>query len=132
MAVLLLAAMCATQGLNDVQEVRAKSDVGRAFGSKDWVSWAKTKPVKDMKTTKWSNIRPYFETEPANIVDDQLDQTIVDCFMEHDVMSCSSNDSFDECAICKTQYDNNNLKFYRCLECNIDLCVVKTEELIRN
>ena len=124
-AVLALAAMVASQGLNDVQEQRAKSDVGRQFGSKDWVSWAKTKPSKEIRTTKWSNIKPYFETEPQQpqvIEDDQLDQSIVDCFQQHDVMSCCSTDVFGDCAICGAAYENSNLQFYRCIECDIDLC----------
>ena len=125
-AVLLLAALCATQGLNDVQEQRAKGDLGRHFGSKDWVSWAKTKPSKDIRTTKWSMIKPFFETEPQQtqntVDDDHLDERIVECFMDHEVMSCASNDIFDECAVCHSAYDQSKLKFYRCLECDIDLC----------
>ena len=124
-AVLALAAMVASQGLNDVQNQRSKSDVGRQFGSKDWLSWAKTKPSKKIRTTKWSNIKPYFETEPQQpqvIDDDELDKHIVDCFMEHDVMSCCSTDVFDDCAICGISYEKSNLQFYRCIECDVDLC----------
>ena len=122
-AVLALAALCATQGLNDVQEQRAKSDVGRQFGSKDWLSWIKTKPSKDIKTTKWSMLKPYFDTAPKEVAeDDKLDQHIVDCFMEHDVMSCCSTDVFNDCTICGASYEKSNLQFYRCIECDIDLC----------
>ena len=124
-AVLALAAMVATQGLTDVQNQRAKSDVGRQFGSKDWLSWVKAKPSKEIRTTKWSNIKPYFQTEPQQhqvILDDELDQSIIDCFQQHDVMSCCSTDVFDDCAICGASYEKSNLQFYRCIECDIDLC----------
>ena len=122
-AVLILAALCATQGLNDVQEQRTQSDVGRLFGSKDWLSWAKAKPSKDIKTSRWSNIKHYFDTAPQEVAeDDQLDQKIIDCFQQHDVMSCCSTDVFDDCAICGASYEKSNLQFYRCIECDIDLC----------
>ena len=122
-AVLTLAAMVATQGLNDVQDQRFKSDIGRHVGSKDWISWAKTKPSKEIRTAKWSMLKPYFDTAPSESdEDDQLDQKIIDCFMEHDVMSCCSTDVFDDCAICGTSCEKSNLQFYRCIECNLDLC----------
>jgi hypothetical protein len=125
--VLLLAAACATKGLTALQADRSDYDMSRVVGSKNWLSYAKvTKKTvfSRFNVNRWSNVKEHFGNEqPVSDSDEysdseaaELDESIVKCFQEHEVMSITTLDGvdFDLCDGCGATYSQCGQRFYRC------------------
>ena len=129
--VLLLAAVCACEGLEGVHAERNSFDQSLQLGTRNWISWIRgarnSEALKDLKTTHWSKLRPFFDNHPIQQPEDvtndiELDNNIVQCFQDHEDMSCASTDIFDHCECCHISADNSDVAFYRCHICDLDLC----------
>jgi hypothetical protein len=141
--ILMLAAACATVGMGTLRAERAQYDLTRLIASRNWLSYTKaTKRTYFSRFTlnRWSSIKECFnDDQPVSDSDEyddseatELDESIIKCFQEHDVMSISTLDGvdFDLCDGCGASFNTCGQRFYRCEICDLDVCATCEERRV--
>lgn len=123
-AVLLLAAAVMNHGMHALLMERAAFDETRTARTRNWIGWVKrvrrTSPLFScFSVNHWSSIRSIIIVGAPDI-----SETVVSCFKDHnDVMSISTLDDDDlSCDCCGVSWIKCRYQFYRCKDCDIDVC----------